>query len=135
MGMFFINPRKTVILRACDFLDLSCLLHIQPAVSQAPQQNRHPERSASQIYRKQRALRRAVEEPVLSGVEGTPAMLVGRCSRGLSGRELQRKIKSHNLRPERRDLRCANTPPRSQRETPPSLNFLLTCTSTLVHYS
>jgi hypothetical protein len=97
-GMFFVKThRKTVILRACDFLDLSCLLHIQPAVSQAPQQNRHPERSASQIYRKQRALRRAVEEPVLSGVEGTPAMLVGRCSRGLSGRELQRKIKSHNL--------------------------------------
>jgi hypothetical protein len=35
-------------------------------------QNRHPERSASQTYRKQRALWR--------GVEGPPAMLVDRCS-------------------------------------------------------
>ena len=36
---------------------------------------------------------RAVEEPVLSVAEGTPAMLVGRCSCGLSGRDLQRKLK------------------------------------------
>ena len=46
-------------------------------------QNRHPERSASQIYRKQRAL---------CAESKTPAMLVGRGSWGLY-RELQRKIK------------------------------------------
>jgi hypothetical protein len=39
----FQNSHKTVILRACDFLDLSCLPHIQLAVLQAPQQSRHPE--------------------------------------------------------------------------------------------
>jgi hypothetical protein len=40
------------------------------------------ERSASQIYRKQRALWRGVEEPVLSVAEGTPATLPGGCSWG-----------------------------------------------------
>src|SRR5450631_4074887 len=37
------------------FSIFSCFLHIKPAVFQAlssPQQSRHPERSASQIYRK-----------------------------------------------------------------------------------
>ena len=51
------------------------------------------ERSALQIYRKQRALWRGVEEPVPSAAEGTPAMLVCRCSWERSGRKLQRKIK------------------------------------------
>jgi hypothetical protein len=78
-----------VIPRACDFLDLSCFLHIQPAVLQAPQQSRHPERSASQIYRKQRALWR--------GVEGPRRCFVGRWLWELSGHKLQRKItKSQN---------------------------------------
>ena len=51
------------------------------------------ERSASQIYRITEGLWRGVEEPVLSGVEGTPAMLVGRCSSELSGHRLQGKLK------------------------------------------
>jgi hypothetical protein len=42
-------------------------------------------RSASQIYRITEDLWRAVEEPVPSVAEGTPAMLVGRCSSQLSG--------------------------------------------------
>jgi hypothetical protein len=46
-----------------DFLDLFVLLHVQPAALQAPKQSRHPERSASRIYRKQRALWRGVEGP------------------------------------------------------------------------
>ena len=33
-------------------------------------------------------------------------MLVGRCSWELSGRKLQRKIKSHKLRPERTRISC-----------------------------
>jgi len=48
------------------FSIFSCFLHIKPAVFQAlssPQQSRHPERSASQIYRKQRNLWRGVEGP------------------------------------------------------------------------
>ena len=53
-------------------------------------QNRHPERSASKIYRLTQDLKRGVEEPVLSVVEGTPAMLIGRCSSQLSG---NRKLK------------------------------------------
>ena len=41
-------------------------------------QSRHPESSASQIYRVVQRLERGVEEPVLSVAEGTPAMLVSR---------------------------------------------------------
>jgi hypothetical protein len=89
----FKPPNKAVILRGCDFLDLFVLLHIQPAALQAPRQSRHPERSASRIYRKQRALWRGVEEPVPSVAEGTPAMLLCRCSWEFSARKLHRKIK------------------------------------------
>jgi hypothetical protein len=52
-------------------------------------QNRHPERSASQIYRKQKGFKARSRR--------TPAMLVGRCSWELSGRKLHRKIKGHKL--------------------------------------
>ena len=40
-----------------------------------PKQTRHPERSAAQICRITSALWRAVEEPVPSVAEGTPAVL------------------------------------------------------------
>jgi hypothetical protein len=33
---FFKNSHKNVILRACDYFDLSCFLHIPPAVFQTP---------------------------------------------------------------------------------------------------
>jgi hypothetical protein len=39
-------------------------------------QNRHPERSASQVYRVRRAWWRGVEEPVPSLAEGTPTLLI-----------------------------------------------------------
>ena len=39
-------------------------------------QRRHPERSASHIYRMTQFLWRGVEEPVLSVAEGTPAVLI-----------------------------------------------------------
>jgi hypothetical protein len=39
-------------------------------------QNRHPERSASRIYRVTQRLWRGVEEPVLSVAEGTSALLI-----------------------------------------------------------
>ena len=51
------------------------------------------ERSAARIYRITDGLWRAVEEPVLSVAEGTPAMLVGRCSSQLSSHKLQAKSK------------------------------------------
>jgi triphosphoribosyl-dephospho-CoA synthase len=51
-----------VIPRTCDFLDLSVLLHTQPDVFNPPQ-SRHPERSASQIYRIPLDLWRGVEGP------------------------------------------------------------------------
>jgi hypothetical protein len=82
-----------VIPRACDFFDLFVFSAYPTSCISSPRQSRHPERSASQIYRKQRALWRGVEEPVLSEAEGTPAMLISRCSREPSGRKLQRKIK------------------------------------------
>src|SRR5882757_8268829 len=53
--------------------------------------DRHPERSASRIYRLTEGLQRVVEEPVLSVAEGTPRMLVGRCSSQLSGHQNNRR--------------------------------------------
>src|SRR5712675_1825194 len=53
--------------------------------------DRHPERSASRIYRLTEGLQRVVEEPVLSEAEGTPRMLVGRCSSQLSGHQNDEK--------------------------------------------
>jgi hypothetical protein len=82
---FFKTFTKFVILRACDFFDLSCLPHIQLAVLQAPQQSRHPERSASQICR--------ITKGFMARSRRTPAMLVGRCSSELSGHKLQGKLK------------------------------------------
>ena len=82
-----------VIPRACDFFDLFVFSAYPTSCISSPRQSRHPERSASKIYRKQRALWRGVEEPVPSVAEGTPAMHIGRCSWELSGRKLRRKIK------------------------------------------
>jgi hypothetical protein len=59
----FKPPNKAVILRACDFFDLFVFSAFQPAAFQAPQQSRHPERSASQIYRKQRAYSAKSKDP------------------------------------------------------------------------
>ena len=53
---------------------------------------RHPERSAALIYRMAGGLWRGIEEPVPSVAEGTPAMLVGRCSSELSNHELEAKL-------------------------------------------
>ena len=55
--------RKNVILRACDFFDLFVFSAYQPDVFQALQQNRHPERSASRVYRVTQRLMRGVEGP------------------------------------------------------------------------
>ena len=53
--MFFFKLPQIVILRICDFFDLLVFSVIRPAVFFAsPRQSRHPERSASQIHRKQR---------------------------------------------------------------------------------
>jgi hypothetical protein len=47
---------KFVIPRGCDFFDLFVFSAYSTTCIQAPRQSRHPERSALQIYRKQRAL-------------------------------------------------------------------------------
>jgi hypothetical protein len=94
LEMFFDSASLTiVILRACDFFDLFVFSAYPTSCISSPRQIRHPERSASQIYPKQRALWRGVEEPVPNVAEGTPAMFVGRCSWELSGRKLHRKIR------------------------------------------
>jgi hypothetical protein len=57
----YLSPDTTVsisghilfILRACDFFDLSCF-NLSNQLCLIPTQSRHPERSASQIYWKQR---------------------------------------------------------------------------------
>jgi hypothetical protein len=87
--MFFVQTcHKIVILRACDFLSFPVFCTPNRMFFN-PKQSRHPERSAAQTYRIENGLWRAVEEPVLSVAEGTPAMLVGRCPSQLSGHKLR----------------------------------------------
>jgi hypothetical protein len=52
-----------VILRGCDFFDFSCFWYIQPECFSELPQDRHPERSASRIYRLTEGLQRVVEGP------------------------------------------------------------------------
>ena len=52
-----------VIPSACDCFDLFVLSAYPTSFISSPRQSRHPERSASQIYRKQRTLWRVVEGP------------------------------------------------------------------------
>jgi hypothetical protein len=84
-----------VIPRACDFFDPFAFLY-PTRYFQSPRKRRHPERSASQIYR--------ITQGFMERSRRTPAMFVGRCSSELSGRRLQGKSKSHRLRAEPRDL-------------------------------
>src|SRR3984957_17175903 len=57
----------------------------RPDIFQSPRKGRHPERSASQIYR--------ITQGFMARSRRTPAMFVGRCSSELSGRRLQGKSK------------------------------------------
>src|SRR5712672_3564171 len=50
-------------LRGCDFFDFSCFWYTQPECFSELPQDRHPERSASRIYRLTESLQRVVEEP------------------------------------------------------------------------
>ena len=73
-------------------LSIFSCLRIQSAVFQTP----------DKAVILSEALRRSIAtEGFMARSRRTPAMLVGRCSWELSGRKLQRKIKSHKLRPER----------------------------------
>jgi hypothetical protein len=54
---------RSGILRACDFFDFPRFFHAQPTVVLKLPQGRHPERSASQIYRLTEGSWRAVEGP------------------------------------------------------------------------
>jgi hypothetical protein len=91
--MFFFKTPTNVILRACDFFDLFVFSAYPISCFKPP----------DKAVILSEALRRSIanrglysaepEEPVPSAAEGTPAMLVGRCSWELSGRKLLRKIK------------------------------------------
>src|SRR5258708_33828546 len=59
----FQNSHKTVILRGCDLFDFSYCWHTQSECFSKLQQDRHPERSASRIYRLTACLQRVVEGP------------------------------------------------------------------------
>src|SRR5580693_10311888 len=88
-----------VIPRACDFFDLFVFQHTQPAAFQAP----------DKAVILSEALRRSiVNRGFMARSRRTPAMLVGRCFWKLSDRKLQRKIKSHNLRPKRSGGSCSS---------------------------
>src|ERR1700722_19360839 len=69
--MFFGPLHKIVILRACDFFDFPAFLH-PTRYFQSPRKRRHPERSASQIYR--------ITQGFMARSRRTPAMFVRRCS-------------------------------------------------------
>ena len=62
------HPHKAVILRAYDFFSILRVFRTPAKCASNSQQNRHPERSASQIYRKQAALLRGVEGPRRRGL-------------------------------------------------------------------
>jgi hypothetical protein len=68
---------KAVILRGCDFFDFSCFWHTQPKYFSNLPQDRHPERSASRIYRLTEGLQRVVEGPrrclLADAIRGSPA--------------------------------------------------------------
>jgi hypothetical protein len=55
--------QRAVILRGCDFFDFSCFWYTQPECFSELPQDRHPERSASRIYRLTEGLQRVVEGP------------------------------------------------------------------------
>ncbi len=87
-ALSFHYPLLCVIPRACDFFDLSYFSHPYQTCF-TPQQNRHPERSASQIYHVTKDLRREVEGP-------------RRCLPADAVRSfLTTKLKSHKLRAQR----------------------------------
>jgi hypothetical protein len=81
------NARSQANLSSREFVTFSIfrVFCIQRDVFQSPPETRHPERSASQIYR--------ITEGFMARSRRTPAMLVGRCSSELSGHRLQGKLK------------------------------------------
>jgi hypothetical protein len=60
---FSSNSHKIVILRASDYFVLFVFSAYSTSCIQVPRQSRHPERSALQIYRKQRALCAESKDP------------------------------------------------------------------------
>jgi hypothetical protein len=78
-------PNRIVIPRGCDFFDSCGFYKPNQKIFQNSHQAVITERSASQIYRLTEGFWRGVEEPVPSIAEGTPRMVVGRCSSELSG--------------------------------------------------
>src|ERR1700691_6606806 len=92
------GPLRYAPVGGCDFFDFPRFCHAQPDCCLKLPQGRHPERSASQIYRLTEGFWRAIEEPVPSVAEGTPTMLVSRCSPELSSHQnYERNQKSHKL--------------------------------------
>src|SRR6266852_3292124 len=63
LGVFLQTSHKIVILSGCDFFDFSCFWYTPPECFSELPQDRHPERSASRIYRLTEDLRRVVEGP------------------------------------------------------------------------
>jgi hypothetical protein len=70
----------------------------RPGVFQSHPKRRHPERSASRIYRITERFMARSRRACPERSRGNPAMLVGRCSSELSGHRLQGNLKSHSLR-------------------------------------
>jgi hypothetical protein len=68
VGQFNAAEVPSAPLRACDYFDPFVFTAYSTSCIQAPRQIRHPERSASQIYRVNSTWRRGVEEPVIISI-------------------------------------------------------------------
>src|SRR6266700_4859606 len=84
------NPLLFVIPRGCDFFDFSCFWYTPPECFSELPQDRHPERSASRIYRLTEGLQRVVEGP--------RGCLLADALHSFPATKTMREIKSHNLR-------------------------------------
>jgi hypothetical protein len=79
----------------------SCFLHIQPAVFQGPPQNRHPERSASQMDRVTQRLWRGVEGPrrrLFTHAARSFLLLYARCQQALGSRPREKTCRARWLK-------------------------------------
>jgi hypothetical protein len=105
-----------VIPRGCDFFDFSCFWYTPPECFSELPQNRHPERSASRIYRLTEGLQRVVEGP--------RGCLLADALHSFPATKTMREIKNHNLRAK---PTCPGVPWRDLRFRGPLLETRILC--------
>ena len=109
---------STSLRAGCDFFDLLCFFN-RPDVFQSPPETRHPERSASQIYRITEGFMARSRRACPERSRGNPGDAVGRCSSKLSGHRHQEieKVTASERTPDFL-LRCTHQRPRMRLSFP-----------------